>query len=203
MIDIKLEKIKELLNDEQNRMYVIGALTLIAAILYSGFIIIPKVGELSKTASVSGDLTEKINVVEAKAKRIDDISAKLDGLKKEDSHYAKGLPAEKEIPGLLESLSVMAKRSGIDIQSLTPYDVLPIDGKNPQDVHYREMPLLLDAKGGFHQIGEFISNLQDANRYITVVDLRIQYDQKNPKKHNVRMMMKTYIAVENAPKKNK
>lgn len=203
MIDIKLEKIKELLKDEQNRMYVIGALTLIAAILYSGFIIIPKVGQLSKTASVAGDLREKINDVEAKAKRVDDISARLDGLKKEESFYTKGLPAEKEIPGLLESLSVIAKRSGIDIQSLTPYDVLPIDGKNPHDVHYREMPLLLDAKGGFHQVGEFVSNLQDASRYITVEVLGIQGDPKNPKKHNVRMMLKTYIAVENVPQKNK
>jgi Tfp pilus assembly protein PilO len=157
------------------------------------FFIIPKTSELAKTSRVVSDLNENINIVETRAKRLNEVEAKLDNLKREELQYAKNLPVEKEIPGLL----------GIEIQSLTPYDLLPVEAKSAGDVYYREMPLLLNAKGGFHQIGEFVNNLEGANRFITVEDLRIQYDEKNPRKHNVRMVLKTYIAVGDAGKKTK
>jgi hypothetical protein len=34
MIDLKIEKIKEFLGDEQNRIYLIGAATIVVAVLY-------------------------------------------------------------------------------------------------------------------------------------------------------------------------
>lgn len=199
-MDFKFDKLKELWNEEQNRMYVIGVGTLVLGVLYLSFIIIPKVGELGRVSREVNDLNDQIDLVSSRVKKIEETGGKLESLKEEQKSYAKQLPAEKEIPGLLEGLSSMAQRSGLNIQSITPYDIVAIEPKASQDVYYREMPLLVTAKGGYHQLGAFISDLALSNRFITIEDLNIQYDEKAPRMHNIRMLLKTYISVTGAAK---
>lgn len=191
----ELQKLKELLSEERNRMYVISAATLAFSVFYLSFVIIPKTSEIARMARTVSDLKDNIKLVEGRAKKLDEMSAKLEALKKEQAGYAKQLPAEKEIPGLLEGLAAMALKSGVNIQSITPQAMVDIEVRSTKDVYYREMPLLLTAKSGYHQLGEFLGNLEGASRFITIETLRIQYDTKTPRAHNIRMVLKTYVSV--------
>lgn len=202
-IRAELQKIKELLSEEQNRMYVIGAATLIVSVFYLSFIIIPKTSEIAKMARAVSDLKDNIKLVESRAEKLDEMNSKLDALRKEQSGYAKQLPAEKEIPSLLEGLAAIALKSGVNIQSITPQDLVDVATKASKDVYYREMPLLLTAKSGYHQLGDFLSNLEGASRFITIETLRILYDERTPRAHNIRMVLKTYVSVIDENKKRK
>ena len=191
----ELQKLKELLSEERNRIYLMGVAALAFGVFYLSFVIIPKTSDIARMSRAASDLKDDIKLVEGRAKKIDEMSAKLDALKKEQAGYAKQLPAEKEIPGLLEGLAAMALKSGVNIQSITPQAMVDIEVRSTKDVYYREMPLLLTAKSGYHQLAGFLSDLEGASRFITIETLRIQYDTKTPRAHNIRMVLKTYVSV--------
>ena len=203
MIKPYIDKIKEFFSDEEKKIYLIGVVTLITVVLYVSFIILPKMSELARTAREVSDLKDQINVVTSRVKKMEETSGKLESLRDEQKIYAKQLPPEKEIPSLLEGLSSIAEKAGVDIKSITPYAIIEPDPRSAQDVYYREMPLLLTAKSGYHQLGAFISNIAEAQRFITIEDVRIQYDARAPRMHNVRMLLKTYVAVGGAAKPKK
>lgn len=202
-IDKYVDKIKEFFGDEEKKIYLIGVVTLITGVLYVSFIILPKMSELARTSREVSDLKDQINVVTSRVKKMEETSGKLESLRNEQKTYAKQLPPEKEVPSLLEGLSSIAEKAGVDIKSITPYAIIEPDPKFAQDVYYREMPLLLTAKSGYHQLGMFISDLEEAQRFITIEDVRIRYDDKAPRMHNVRMLLKTYVAVGGASKPEK
>jgi type IV pilus assembly protein PilO len=190
------DKAKEFLGEEQNRMYIILGVTVVLAALYLTFIIVPKFGQLSKASRVVNDLNNKIEQLNVRVKRQTAMKDKLDELRKEYDGYSKRLPKEKEIPGFLEGVSSVAKTSKVKILSLTPSDLKPVMTDGKENEYYKEMPILVTANSGYHQLGEFVSDLETGTRFLHIGNLRIQYDSGFPRMHNVRMELSTYVSVD-------
>jgi type IV pilus assembly protein PilO len=190
------DKAKEFLGEEQNRMYIILGVTVVLAALYLTFIIVPKFGQLSKASRVVNDLNNKIEQLNVRVKRQTAMKDKLDEFRKEYDGYSKRLPKEKEIPGFLEGVSSVAKTSKVKILSLTPSDLKPVMTDGKENEYYKEMPILVTAKSGYHQLGEFVSDLETGTRFLHIGNLRIQYDSGFPRMHNVRMELSTYVSVD-------
>lgn len=191
-----LGKIKEYFEDEQKRSYAVFGVTLIAIVLYITFAIIPKVNEFTGDLRRVSDLNDKISLVNSRVKRLSQMNKRLTEMKKEHRSYAKLLPPQKDIPELLEKFASVAKKSNVTIESITPYEFVSTKSKKGDNRYYREMPILITAKSGYHQLGDFLSSLEQTNRFIAIEDLRIRYDSRTPRKHNVRMVLKTYVSVE-------
>jgi type IV pilus assembly protein PilO len=206
MIDLKeqvapyIEKAKEFIRDEKNRSYVILGAVGLLGVFYLSFIIIPKFGDLSKTSRAASGLNNKISQLNSQVKRQKLTEKKLSELKAEYEAYSKRLPQEKEIPAFLEGLASIAKTSRVMISSMTPSELKKAEGGKKGGEYYREMPILITAKSGFHQLGKFISGLEQRGRFITVSNLSIKNDNNFPRMHNIRMELKTYVSVEEKKK---
>lgn len=108
--------------------------------------------------------------------------------------YEKMLPAEKEIPALLEDLSAMARDSNIKILGITPVVAAPEKNNRPRAAGiYQEIPILINAKSGYHELGDFINNLENARRFMKVIDIGIRANKGTPEKHDVELIVMTYI----------
>ncbi|MEA3489207.1 MAG: type 4a pilus biogenesis protein PilO [Candidatus Omnitrophota bacterium] len=195
---LKLDRLKEFWSDELNRMYVILGGTALLAILYLTFLIIPKFGQLTRVSREVSDLNDKINLVNSRVKRLDETKKKLNALREERARYAKQLPEEKEVPEFLEWLAATADRSNMKILSVTPREMTAEGKKGKKKVkqYYFAMPILVTAKSGYHQLGHFVDDLEHGKRFITIENLSIKYDPKFPRRHNVRMDLKTYVSME-------
>jgi type IV pilus assembly protein PilO len=158
------------------------------------FILVPKFGSLSKASRIVNDLNNKIEQLNVSVKRQTTMNEKLTELRKEYDGYSKRLPKEKEIPAFLEGVSAIAETSRMKILSLTPSGLKAVESDGKEVEYYREMPILLTAKSGYHQLGQFISNLERGERFINVSNLRIQYDSSHPRMHNIRMELGTYVS---------
>jgi type IV pilus assembly protein PilO len=105
--------------------------------------------------------------------------------------YEKKLPAQQEIPDLLESLSKMARNADISIVGITPVpSKLQKDRKGQV---YKEIPILITAKSGYHELGRFLSNMENTDRFMKVVDIKIRANAAAPKRHDVELMVYTYV----------
>ncbi len=104
------------------------------------------------------------------------------------------LTLEVDLPRVLEELSAVAGTTGVvitRIRQLKPLDV-SADGKKPFPEGMVELPIVLDAKGGYHQIGRFLAMLETGQRHLSVQRLVIK-SQGSQGKHDIRLVVSALV----------
>jgi len=61
---------------------------------------------------------------------------------------------------------------------------------------YKEIPIMVTAKAGYHEVGRFIASLENSDRFMKVVDIQIKADRALPRKHDVELLVVTYVLLE-------
>ncbi len=167
------------------------SLGVVVSILYISYIFLPQVvndiNMIGKTIGIMGDLKEARSLI---AQR-DELKKKAELYNEKIELYEKKLPAQQEIPSFLENLSKMARDANITIIGIMPVTLKP--QKEIRYQVYQEMPILISAKSGYHELGRFLNNLEDGPRFIKVVDINIKADTTAPKKQDVELMVYTYV----------
>ena len=188
-------RIKELFYDRVTRTYIaLGSLGAVV-LLYLTLFIVPICFNLSSISGETRKLNADINLVNTRIKQLDQKTTEIDKLKKELAAYSKGLPNKKEIPEFLEDLSSIAKASKVKILSITPSELKSVEAGGDVSKYYLEMPIDITAKSGYHQLGKFINNLEKGERFVTIKDLRIQYDSRVPRMPNIKITLRTYVSI--------
>ena len=169
-------------------------ISLIAAVLYIYFVFIP---QFVRVFALSGDIGKTRLELKSAQTVIADMDKLKNSLKEygeKVESYEKKLPAEQEIPTLLEDLSNMAKDSKIKILSIVPAMSHSKDDKSGNKSQiYQEIPISITAKSGYSQLRHFLNSLENADRFMKVVDIGIKADKANPREHDVELMVCTYI----------
>lgn len=180
---------------KKNQKQILIFLGLMAAsvvIIYFNFILTPQVrrvvGAIIKTNKMGADLKNaKRDIL-----RIPEFKNNIAAYKEKVDSYERMLPAEQEIPTLLESLSGMAKTSGVKIESIMPIARKEEKSQATNQV-YQEIPILITAQSGYHELGSFISKLENSERFMKIVDISIKANKLTPKRHDVELLVLTYI----------
>ena len=144
-----------------------AAVLLLAAYWY--FLYKPKAVELAAT-QVHVDSLDRRNQ-QAKA---DIATGSLQKLRAQSAEYDQSLkvmrqlvPRSNEVPALLEDISTAARRVGLDLATVEPMPVLP--GEQFDTYRYK-----LAVIGGYHPVGQFLSNVGSLNRIIAPVTMAIK-----------------------------
>lgn len=144
-----------------------AALLLLAAYWY--FLYKPKAQELAATQAHVDSLDRKNQ--QAKA---DLAQGSLQKLRAQSAEYEQSLrvmrqlvPRSNEVPALLEDISTAARRVGLDLATVEPMPVLP--GEQFDTYRYK-----LAVIGGYHPVGQFLSNVGSLNRIIAPVTMTIK-----------------------------
>jgi type IV pilus assembly protein PilO len=145
----------------------VAAVLLLAAYWY--FLYRPKAVELSAT-QIHVDSLDRKNQ-QAKA---DIATGSLQKLRAQSTEYEQSLkvmrqlvPRSNEVPALLEDISTAARRVGLDLATVEPMPVLP--GEQFDTYRYK-----LAVIGGYHPVGQFLSNVGSLNRIIAPVSMTIK-----------------------------
>ena len=145
----------------------IGAVLLLGAYWY--FLYKPKSAEMAVTQAHVDSLDKKNQ--QAKA---DIAQGSLQKLKAQTAEYDQSLkvmrqlvPSSNEVPALLEDISTAARRVGLDLATVEPMPVLP--GEQFDTYRYK-----LAVIGGYHPVGQFLSNVGSLNRIIAPVTMSIK-----------------------------
>ena len=145
----------------------VGAMLLLGAYWY--FLYKPKSAEMAVTQAHVDSLDKKNQ--QAKA---DIAQGSLQKLKAQTAEYEQSLkvmrllvPRSNEVPALLEDISTAARRVGLDLATVEPMPVLP--GEQFDTYRYK-----LAVIGGYHPVGQFLSNVGSLNRIIAPVTMDIK-----------------------------
>ena len=100
--------------------------------------------------------------LENRTRQLERMQVKVDGL-------FQALPAESEMPGLLEDIARLALANGLLIESVTPLDEQP-------QVFYIEQPVRVGVSGAYHDLAMFVSALGGLSRFATTHDVALRPD---------------------------
>ena len=84
------------------------------------------------------------------------------------------LPEEQEMPDLLRKVTTAGTKAGIEFMLFQP--LAPI----AQEM-FKEHPVRVRVRGGYHQLGIFLSRLANMSRIVNVSDLKVTAFTKNQK----------------------
>jgi type IV pilus assembly protein PilO len=153
----------------EQTLIAIGAAAVLLLGAYWYFLYKPKSAEMT-VIQAHVDSLDKRNQ-QAKA---DIAQGSLQKLKAQAVEYEQSLkvmrqlvPRSNEVPALLEDISTAARRVGLDLASVEPMPVLP--GEQFDTYRYK-----LGVIGGYHPVGQFLSNVGSLNRIIAPVTMAIK-----------------------------
>jgi len=153
-----------------------------------------------------GDLGQRVRAAREELRSLEAVVANEASLKEQERQVQQTvvalralLPGEDELPAAIERLSDLATQTQLKIQTIYPHRVLneqavPGEQKRSWGTVYKEIPIQIDAVSGFHQLGTFLSMVESDTRPMRVANLRISGNPKDPKRHVVKLLLRSYFA---------
>lgn len=107
------------------------------------------------------------------------------------------LPRDTEVPGLLEDITNAALGAGLVIQEIKLQPEV-------QTEFYTELPISIEVKGTYHDMGSFVSSVANLSRIVTLHDFTIAGSGKGTlgDKLDLKIIAKTYRYNDGSDKKD-
>ncbi|MCX5715363.1 MAG: type 4a pilus biogenesis protein PilO [Candidatus Omnitrophica bacterium] len=177
--------------DKKFLVIVISGAVLFALDIF--FILRPLINKTMDLRSQIVSVKKNIANLEQQIQVLDATQQRMTALKGQAAECEKKFPKNEEIPSLLENISATAAKSGVDIVAIRPVKKEPQAGKEKANDLFHEIPIEILAKGGYHQLGQFINRLEVSARFMEVKGIDLIRDPAFPRRHNLKLLVSTYI----------
>ncbi len=143
-------------------------LILFVALLFGGywFLIKDQYVQLDKVVSEEGELKQQYESRAFKVANLEAYREQMVEMEKSFGALLKQLPADTEVPGLLEDITNTGLGSGLEIESIK---LKPETSKG----FYIELPIDISVSGSYHDIASFVSGVASLPRIVTLHDFKI------------------------------
>ena len=133
--------------------------------------------ELRRTFTIKKGMVVNLPAYQAQMIQIKNMLAEL----------VRQLPDSSEVPSLLIDITEAGGRRGLEFVVFDPQEQELGD-------FYSTLPILMEVKGNYHQLANFISDLAQMPRIVTVGDLEITADEDGGLTSSLVLQTYSYLA---------
>lgn len=102
--------------------------------------------------------------------------------------------SEGELPLLIEELSGIANKNNVKIMQInTAKDIKTKDEKKAQPADFSPRYITLDLTCTYHNLGSFINDLENLDKFVALQEIKIGRDVKDYLKENANLVLRTYV----------
>lgn len=130
------------------------------------FLLTPKQQELEAAKKKENDLKKTYQEKAAKAANLGAYRKQMVEMEALFKALVSQLPADTEVPGLLEDISQHGEKSGLKI------DALNLQPEQQKEI-FVELPINLQLTGSYHDLGAFVSSVASLPRIVTLHDFSV------------------------------
>ena len=160
----KLEKLSKI-----QRILVFGSTLLLTIGVFGYFMYFPKMQQIQKLGSEHKELEKKLAVDKNTAKNLPKLQEEMNNAELQLKVVMKALPETKEIPTLLESISLTGQDAGLEFVLFQP--------GNEQDKNfYAEIPVSIQISGKYHNVAVFFDKVARLPRIVNIQDIIMKPD---------------------------
>lgn len=190
--DIK-NLVAQIKGNQNKKLAAIGLIAAVLVIADIFFIFLPLLGKNFKIKTQILSLKKNTEALNRQFSDINGIKERLAAVKAERESYNLIFPKEEEVPVLLGGISAIAGKTSIDIIAVKPVKLENSRDTAESTAVFHEVPIEIFAKGGYHQIGQFINKLESLDKFVEIKDIEITADKATPRRHFFRLLVSTYV----------
>ena len=186
--------------DQLRTMGLIGGFTLLGLYVYAQILFMPMNREARAVEQQVRTAREQVRSLEASTANESALQAQYRQVEQVVAVLREAMPNEGELPAVIELVSSLAAKSDVKIQTVFPQrspapSTAASSAPAPESTVYKEIPLQIDALAGFHELGTFLSLLEMGQKPMQVMSLRIAGNPKEPRRHQISLLVRAYFAV--------
>ncbi len=152
---------------DKNIKIALGSVLLVLPLVAFYFLFFgPKQEEITKLTTTEKELKDKVTKAQATAANLRHHKDELADAQKTFEEISVVLPKEGEISGLLRNISDLGNSAGLDFVSFQP------DTEVEKDF-YAEIPLKIQIRGPYHNLGSFLDQVSKLERIVTVDNIKM------------------------------
>jgi type IV pilus assembly protein PilO len=125
-------------------------------------------------------LNKELQDVKSKSKDLPKFEKELQQAESQFGETSALLPKDKEIPKLLTDISSLGRTAGLEFLTFKPMPDIPKD-------FYSEIPISLNIRGPYHNVGFFFDQVSKLERIVTVSNVKMG----TPKKEGAEMILQS------------
>ncbi|MCC5852585.1 MAG: type 4a pilus biogenesis protein PilO [Alkalimonas sp.] len=158
-------------------------LAIAVAALSHYLLVSSKIDDLNAAQRQEAQLRQEYRTKYASAVNLEPYKQQMAEMEQTFSFLLKQLPATHETPGLLDDITYIGTTSGLNFVRI---NWMPEIEKE----FYTELPIRIEVIGGYHQFGNFVSEVARLPRIVSLHDFTISSEQNGQLRFNV--VAKTY-----------
>lgn len=143
-------------------------LAVCAAVLGAGFYFDTQdqIAALERVEAQEDRLKREFEEKQRRAANLDAYKAQMVEMEESFGTMLRQLPGRTEVEDLLDDITQTGLASGLEFVLFRPANESRRD-------FYSELPIAIDVRGGYHQMGEFVSGVAALPRIVTLHDIEI------------------------------
>jgi len=169
----KLEKLSKI-----QRILIFSGTLLLTIGVFGYFMYFPKMQQIQKLGSEYKELEKKLSADKKIAKNLPKLQEEMNNAESQLKVVMKALPETKEIPTLLESISLSGQDAGLEFVLFQP-------GNEQDKSFYAEIPVSIQVSGKYHNIAVFFDKVARLPRIVNIQDINMKPD---PAKKNTELI---------------
>lgn len=147
---------------------VVGVLALAALYFFHAYWYTPRIEEIDGLRTRLTELQDKNRQAQITAARAGtDLEERLAIYERHMGRLEELIPMQEEVSSLLNSISLEARRMGVEISSLDP-------GPIQQESFYTRQSFSMEVWGEYHDVGRFLTAVASLPRIVTPRDIAIE-----------------------------
>lgn len=190
---------------ERRAILAVGSLALVIGWLYAAYLVLPLQREARRLAQEVQSARQRVGTLEAAVANEQSLRAQYQQWDEKVQSLRVFLPAQEELPAVLERLSALANQTQVKIETIfpqrSPGDRKPAEGSSgksaptqPGPGAYEEALIQVEALAGYHQLGAFLGAVESGDKPVRVSSLHMVGNPKEPKRHHIKLLLRAYFA---------
>ena len=143
---------------------------LVFAVLLGGginFLVLDKNRALESEIAKESDLKQQFETKSYQVATLDALRRQMADVELRFAELLRQLPTQKEVPGLREDISAIGQSAGLEI------DLIALQPERKAQF-YVELPISVQVRGTYHQMGDFVSGVAGIKRIVTLHDFSLK-----------------------------
>ncbi len=135
------------------------------------------------------DLKKTFETKQKKVANLKALKEQMEEMKQSFGDMLRQLPNKTEVAGLIVDISQVGLAAGLEFDLFKP-------GKEQAKEFYSELPIDINVKGNYHELGEFISGIAALPRIVTTHNINVSKANAESNILTMKAIAKTYRALE-------
>lgn len=152
-----------------------------------------KLKEMTALGAEIGNLAQSLDQTKADLQRIDQYNQELGNLRDKIENFNKRVRSKDEMPAAFEKLSRFAAEHGVKIEQMMPDEPRSEIVLSNAEGNFVGIPVVIGARGSYHDFGRFINKLEEAGIFVGVYDFGIMSNPEDSNRHLIKLVLRLVI----------